>query len=71
MSPSCPLLQDTINGLAGCLLRAKDDMTSPSGKRLVRAASKPYLAGQRYVLSHFVTWHSAVSTSAVTSRSLS
>jgi hypothetical protein len=39
MSLSRPLLQDTINGLAGCLLRAKDDMTSPSGKRLVRAAS--------------------------------
>lgn len=29
------LLQDIINGLAGCLLRARDDMTSPSGKRLV------------------------------------
>ncbi len=54
MSPSYPLLQDTINGLAGCLLRAKDDMTSPSGKRLVRAASKPHLARQHYVLSHSV-----------------
>lgn len=29
-------LQEIINGLAGCLLRAKDDMESPSGKRLVR-----------------------------------
>ena len=35
-SQSSCRLQDIINGLAGCLLRAKDDMTSPSGKRLVR-----------------------------------
>jgi hypothetical protein len=53
--PSRSLLQDTINGLAGCLLRAKDDMTSPSGKRLVRAASLPHLDRQYYVLSHVMS----------------
>jgi hypothetical protein len=35
MSKNGHLLQDIINGLVGCLLRAKADMTSPSGKRLV------------------------------------
>ena len=54
MFPSRLLLQDTINGLAGCLLRAKDDMTSPSGKRLVRAASLPCLNRQHYMSSHVV-----------------